>query len=107
MVVVELMDGAGQITTLPVGETVLGRGDSLGNSDKRLSRKQVCFYCLYYIIFGKREDEGRCGVRVSGCGSVRLVSDWFAAKFWCKIEQKKVCFMSGVSAGESTGKVQI
>ena len=42
MVVVELMDGAGQLTPVPVGETTLGRGDMLGNSDKRLSRKQVC-----------------------------------------------------------------
>lgn len=40
--VVELMDGAGQRIPLPVGETVLGRGDLHGNSDKRLSRKQVC-----------------------------------------------------------------
>jgi hypothetical protein len=46
MVVVELMDGAGQITPVPLGETVLGRGDLMGNSDKRLSRKQVCFYVV-------------------------------------------------------------
>lgn len=50
---VELRDGEGKVVGLPVGETILGRGDFLGNQDKKLSRKQVLIIItlLYYIIY--------------------------------------------------------